>query len=359
MQIVIGLLFIVIYSAIVYYIGWNFKRWLVAMNVFKFKKLYWASFYFIAFSYIFTRLHESLHFLSVVGNYWLFVFQYGLFISIIVNILMLFKPFKNMKVMGSIAVVTLIVLFALGTYNAYTPTVKTATIEIDKKGEPLRVVLASDFHLGILSGKNHLQRFVDLANEQQPDVVLLAGDLVDDDPRWFSDHEMDEVLAQLETTYGVYGSLGNHEYYGGKIDVLVEEMAAANVRILMDETIEIAPNVFVTGQEDATNDKRKPITSLKPANDDAFWMVMNHTPDDLQSPADAKVDLHVSGHTHKGQMWPNSFITNAIFELDYGYKLKNEMYAFVSSGFGFWGPPTRIGTQSEIWVIDVKFKENE
>lgn len=258
--------------------------------------------------------------------------------------------------MGALALVILVGLFLVGTYYAYTPTVRTATIEVEKQGEPMRIVLASDFHIGILSGKNHLQRFVDITNEQNPDLVLLAGDLIDDDPRWFSQHEMEKILGQVKSTYGVYGSLGNHEYYGGKIDVLVEEMAAANVKVLMDESIEVAPNVIVTGQEDRTNAERLPIASLKPENEDAFWIVMNHTPDDLRSPADAKVDLHVSGHTHKGQMWPNNFLTSLIFELDYGYLLKDNMHTFVSSGFGFWGPPTRIGTQSEIWVIDVTFK---
>ena len=82
---------------------------------------------------------------------------------------------------------------------------------------------------------------------------------------------------------------------------------------------------------------------------------MNHTPNDLETPATLGVDFHVSGHTHKGQMWPNHLITKKIFELDYGHRLKETMHALVSSGFGFWGPPTRIGSRSELWVVDIKF----
>ena len=348
---------VVIYSGLTFYLGWNFKKWLIAMQLFRLEPLYWGLLFFIAFSFVFARLHESLHFLSVVGNYWMFVFQYGLFLCVALNLLMLLPMFKNMAIMGSLAIVLLIGLFLVGTYNAYTPTVRHTTIEVEKQGEPLRIVLASDFHLGILSGKNHLQRFVDLTNEQQPDIVLLAGDLVDDDPKWFVDHEMDQIMSELKTTHGVYGVLGNHEYYGGKIDLLVEEMTSANVTMLLDESVEVGNNIIITGQEDLTNKNRASLESLKPADDSKFWIVMNHTPNDLETPAKQQVDLHVSGHTHRGQMWPNNFITERMYELDYGYKLKDSMHTLVSSGFGFWGPPTRIGSQSEIWVIDVEFKQ--
>lgn len=85
---------------------------------------------------------------------------------------------------------------------------------------------------------------------------------------------------------------------------------------------------------------------------------MNHTPNDLDEPAKLGVDFHVSGHTHKGQMWPNHLITKRIFELDYGHLEKKKMHALVSSGYGFWGPPTRIGSRSELWVVDLKFTQN-
>ena len=100
---------------------------------------------------------------------------------------------------------------------------------------------------------------------------------------------------------------------------------------------------------------RKPLEDLKPDNEEAPWFVMNHTPDNLSEPMELGVDFHVSGHTHKGQMWPNHYITLKVFELDYGYRQKGAMHALVSSGFGFWGPPTRIGSQSELWVIDITF----
>ena len=357
MRIVLSIFVLFIYSGLTYYLGWNLKRWLVSIHIFRLEPVYWILLFIISFSFILARLHKSLHFLSVVGNYWMFIFEYGLLLCITLNLIMLIPPFKNTAVMGSIAIGILVVLFIVGSFNAYSPVVRHATIKSDKQGEDVRIVLASDFHLGILSGRKHLQRFVDLSNEQNPDIVLLAGDLVDDDPKWFVEHKMNDVMKQLRSNHGVYGILGNHEYYGGKIELLVEEMAAVNVTMLLDETVDVTDAITITGQEDITNKNRQALGDLKPADSSKYWIVMNHTPNDLATPAEQGVDLHVSGHTHKGQMWPNNFITERMYELDWGYKQKNGMYAFVSSGFGFWGPPTRIGSRSELWVIDVQFSK--
>ncbi|MGE7665394.1 metallophosphoesterase [Ureibacillus composti] len=348
-------LIVIIYGALTTYLGWNLKKWLQSLNLYRWPFIYWSIIYFVAFSVLFGEWFDFLHVFSIIGSYWMFLFEYGLILCVLVNLFVLITRTKRIKIMGTIVFSLLIVLFAFGTYNAYSPVVRNLEITIDKKGEPLRLVVASDFHLGILSDKEHLQKFVDLSNEAHPDVVLLVGDLVDDDPIWFVDEGMDDVMKQLKATYGVYGVLGNHEYYGGKIPLLVEEMKNANVKILMDETILVGNRFYLTGQEDSVNENRMKVAHLKPENGEYPWFVMNHTPNDLESPSNAGVDLHLSGHTHYGQLWPNNLITNMIFELDYGHMLKERMHALVSSGFGFWGPPTRIGSRSELWVIDVTF----
>jgi len=140
-----------------------------------------------------------------------------------------------------------------------------------------------------------------------------------------------------------------------KIPEFIKEMENANVKMLLDETILIEDAFILTGQEDRTNKERKPLEVLKPSAN-LPWLVMNHTPDDLNTPSQMGVDLHMSGHTHKGQLWPNQYITARVFELDYGYKLKEQMHTLVSSGYGFWGPPMRIGSRSELWVVDITFK---
>lgn len=345
---------VLIYGAISAYLGWNLKKWIGYFRPFRWPVVFWIVFFVIAFSPFFTQV-SWLSPLAIVGNYWMFFFEYGLILCVIVNIIIFITPLKNVKIMGSIVVGLFVILFGVGTYNAYSPVTRHLEISIDKSGEPLRLVMASDFHLGILSNKGHLQRFVDLANKAKPDAILLVGDIVDDDPIWFVEEGMDEVMKQLHATYGVYGVLGNHEYYGGKIPLFIEEMKGANVQILMDETILVGDRLYLTGQEDATNKERKPIASLKPTDEEYPWIVMNHTPYDLELPQEAGVDFHLSGHTHLGQLWPNNLITDRIFELDYGYMKKGNMHTLVSSGFGFWGPPMRIGSRSELWIVDINF----
>lgn len=352
MQYLIGTLIVVIYSGLTFYIGWNFNLWLASINIHISNFIFWPILYIVAFGFLLGRIHEFLRPLSILGNYWMFIFEYGLILCIIANIVVFITPLTA-RTTGSAAIIIFIMLFVYGTYNAYSPVVRETTVKMDID-QPLKIVMASDFHLGVLSNKAHLQRFVTLSNEQNPDVVLLAGDLVDDKPDLFIRKGMGEVMAQLKSTYGIYGVLGNHEYYGNAIAEVVAELKKANVKMLLDETILVGERFYLTGQEDTTNKERKQIADLAPIERDKPWIVMNHTPNDLQSPAQAGVDLHVSGHTHLGQLWPNNFITDKVFELDYGYKNKDGMHALVSSGFGFWGPPMRVGSRSELWVIHVE-----
>jgi len=357
-KISIGVLIVGIYSALTFYLGWGLKQWLEAMKWFHFPVLYWLVLYIISFSVIIGRIHESLRLFSVIGNYWMFIFEYGLLLCVTAQIVLWLTPLNNIRLVGSVAVMVFLILWIVGSYLAYSPVVRPLTITMDKKDSELssmRVVVASDFHLGVLSNKKHLQRFINLSNEAKPDVVFLAGDIVDDDPKWFVQEGMADVMKQLTATYGVYGVLGNHEYYGKKIPAFVEEMKKAGVEILRDETILIDNAFIITGQEDITNKERQQLDALK-LDEQLPWLVMNHTPDDLTTPAQVGVDLHMSGHTHRGQLWPNQYITARVFELDYGYKKKGQMHTLVSSGFGFWGPPMRIGSRSELWVVDITFQ---
>lgn len=288
-------------------------------------------------------------------------FQYGILLFPIAILAGIILPMEEAVLyIGGIVVIIHMVLFFYGTRNAYSPVIKELEITMPKKEatvDQLHIVAASDFHLGLLSNKRHLERFVDLSNKLQPDVVFLGGDIVDDDPIWYSAKGMSHTMAQLKTNYGVYGVLGNHEYYGKKIPEMVKEMEISGVKMLLDETIKIADAFYLTGREDLTNKGRKTLHELKEEVDDSLpWFVIDHTPSDLKLPSELGVDFHFSGHTHLGQLWPNHIFTRKLFELDHGYLQKGGLHAVVSSGFGFWGPPVRIGSRSEIWSIRVIFK---
>lgn len=349
---------LLIYTGLIAYLGWAVYSWLNsfvdAINPWLFAVLWLI----IAYSYVIGRIgHKWLGF-TILGSYWFAFLQYAILLIPVANIIVLVADFRDdVFFIGSATAVILLVIFIVGTYLAYSPVVRKLELTVEgQEAEPLHMVIASDFHLGVLSGKRHLRRFVEKTNSLEPDVVFLAGDLVDDDPIWYGRYGMSEVMEQLNPSLGVYGVLGNHEYYGKKIPLLVRMMEKSGVNILRDETILVANRFYLTGREDRTNGKRHPLSQLKPEKGKLPWIVMDHTPSDLKKPVELGADFHMSGHTHKGQMWPNHLLTKRIFELDYGYRLIKKTHFLVSSGFGFWGPPLRIGSRSELWSVTMNFR---
>ncbi|WP_033543055.1 metallophosphoesterase [Planococcus sp. CAU13] len=357
-QLMAGIIALMIYGILAGYTGWAVFAWLQSMSLpvngwfFAFLWTVWA------FSFFIGRLgHKWLGF-TIAGSYWLGFFQYALLLIPIASLLVLAIDHpRDVQIIGSVTALIFLLLFIIGTFLAYSPVVRNKEIMVNGSGEDMNIVIASDFHLGVLSGKRHLRRFVQISNDLQPDLVLLAGDLVDDDPIWYARYGMSEVMKKLTSKYGVFGVLGNHEYYGRKIPLLVRVMEESGVNILMDETIEIPGKLYISGREDRTNGKRASLETLKPSGS-LPWIVLDHTPADLKTPVQHGVDLHISGHTHKGQMWPNRFITKKVFDLDYGYRQNGGTHFLVSSGFGFWGPPIRIGSRSELWLVRIKHTNN-
>ncbi|MFJ8263225.1 metallophosphoesterase [Rummeliibacillus sp. NPDC094406] len=360
-RMIVGFVFFVLYNAIVYYLGWNVYHWLELAFHMKMPIVFSIVWLYFAYSIVISNFNERFRITKVVSCYWMILMEYGLLLFPIANFLLWLVPSFHIVWVGYIILFLFIAIIGFGSYMAYSPVVHRKTIQIKKQHQTIqnfRMVIASDFHLGILSNKNLLQKFVTRSNAEKPDIVFLVGDIVDDHPYWYKAYDMDVVMKTLTATYGVYGVLGNHEYYGKAIPTFVNEMKKSGVQILQDETICIADSFYVTGREDKTNKSRKSLQQLSTVvNTRLPWIVMDHTPSDLETPVELGVDVHLSGHTHLGQMWPNQWITKKTFELDYGYLLKKTTHILVSSGFGFWGPPIRTNSRSEMWVIDVELKD--
>lgn len=347
---------LLIYSALVFYIGWNIRVLMKSFGLKRGKVAFWIIYAFIAYSIMLTRF-ISLDFLKIISDYWLFAFSYGLILCIVCNILSLILRRRYTRIIGSSAIVILLISAGVGTYYAYTPIVHHQTIERPEKanGQQLKVVVASDTHLGLLSNKKHLSRFVELANKEKPDVVILAGDLVDDSPKWFNEQQMEDELKKLQATYGVYAVLGNHEYIGDELPAVKQAMKNANVTLLQDQTVTIAGDIALTGRDDATNKKRASLKTLqKDVKSGQPWIVIDHQPSKTMN--DPGVSFMMSGHTHAGQIWPGKWMTEFIYELNYGHEKRNGTDYLVTSGYGFWGPPMRIGTQAELWSVTLQFK---
>ncbi|KGE17151.1 metallophosphoesterase [Paenibacillus wynnii] len=334
---------------------------------------FWSIFMLVAFAYVVGRipLPRSLkpvgRLFKVIGSYYLACMEFAVIMlplaDIFYGVLRLTGVQHDKYVLetGSTLVVLLIVFLVWGSINAWSSVVRTHSLQIDKStghSLPLTIAVASDLHLGNIVGNRHLKRLVKRINEMQPDLILLPGDVLDDSIEPFIRNRMDETLGQLKARYGIYAVLGNHEYYGGSIEQYTKVMDNIGIRVLQDEIVEVA-GTYIVGRKDKTADAmetagRLSVPELLKGIDLARPVIMmDHQPTGFDVAAKAGVDVLLSGHTHRGQIAPNHWITKRLFELDWGYLRKEKLHVVVSSGFGTWGPPIRLASRSEILKLEI------
>jgi len=255
-------------------------------------------------------------------------------------------------------------LMILGYVNAMHPHVKELTIRIPKAGSgvsSLKVVMASDIHLGTIISHSRLKRIVDAVNSLEPDVILLPGDILDEDLGPVVRHNLGELLKTLRAKYGVYGATGNHEYIGG-VEAACRYLQEHGIRMLRDSAITLPMGVTVVGREDRSigqfsGKSRKSLAEIMKTVDPASPVIlMDHQPAGLGEAAQAGIDLQISGHTHHGQLWPFNYIAQAVYECSWGYYQKGNTQYYVSCGVGTWGPPMRTGHRPEIVLMTLSFE---
>jgi len=193
-------------------------------------------------------------------------------------------------------------------------------------------------------------------NRLQADMVLLAGDIIDDDFRPFRERGMAGVLRGLHAPLGVYGVLGNHDDGADDLPAFRAAMAEAGVQLLVDEWTLVDGAFYVVGRNDRSRGPAPLEEVLQGVDRSKPILLIDHQPDRLDQAVAAGVDLQVSGHTHRGQVWPGRLLTARIFEVDWGYLAKGGTQFVVSQGWGTWGPPIRVGTRSEIVQIHIRFE---
>lgn len=362
--------FFSLYNILMFYLGWNGLIWLKAICSFQQETVYWLAITIFSYAYILGRLVKPLSWLSIVGSIWFGFIQYGLLLFPVANLVVWVLDLTGVPgqtsivMVGTVTAIMIAFILIFGLYNAYSPVIRKYEVTIPKKTEmkKIHVAVASDMHFGKLSGVAHAKRLVKMIDRIKPDIILLPGDIIDDEPEHFQKKNMGAIMKQLDAPLGIYGVLGNHEYYGKEIPQFLKEMEKVDIRILMDEVILVGDSFYLLGRKDKTDLRRKSFQQLvndKDIDVSLPLIAMDHQPAELKEAQESGVDLIVSGHTHRGQMAPNHLITKRLFELDWGYLNKDQLHAFVSSGFGFWGPPFRIGSRSEVLEIVVKFEDRE
>jgi len=325
----------------------------------------------------YTSLYSINHVLTWIGSFWLAAAVYFLFSIVIIdlikllNVLFHFLPVSNSMEYGKLKLyafsfIIIVVIFLLtgGYINAIHPRLKVLNIDVAKissEKKLLKLAVVSDIHLGTLVGKNRLKGLVRIVNAQNPDIILLAGDILDEVQEPILREDIGHNLKSFNARLGVFAIPGNHEYIGGyvKAEKYINSLC---IQLLRDSMVEINNQFVLIGRDDATSfrfsgRKRKPLKELAAGIDLSKPIIlMDHQPFKLQDAVDCNIDLQISGHTHDGQFWPFNYITNAVYELSCGYKKKGNTHFYVSSGFGTWGPPIRIGTKPEIVIINLYLK---
>lgn len=258
-----------------------------------------------------------------------------------------------------LALLVFIGLFVYALYSAYIPKVRHLTVTINKPLlKPLRIAVASDLHLGRLFGNKAIDRLQRLITQSQADMLLMPGDIMDDNTQAFSDYNMAANLARLcaSLPYGVYATLGNHDLYGHEKPI-TESLRNAGVQLLNDEVLCLdykGQPMWLVGRFD--NHKRQRVATtelLAQVNTEEPVILLDHRPSDIIEHSLLPIDLQLSGHTHNGQIFPANFIVSSINRLGYGYEAIGKGHFVVSSGYGFWGIPFRLGSRSEIWLISL------
>lgn len=232
---------------------------------------------------------------------------------------------------------------------------KREPIEIitHKIEKPVRIVGISDLHIGYTISAREVAKWVELINSEKPDMVIIAGDIIDNHLRVVMKDSVEAVLQQIDASMGVYSCTGNHDLmFAMKEDAGFYKRSG--ITLLRDSSFSL-DGITLIGRDDHTNRKRQPLHDIMKQTDrSSFTLLLDHQPLHLDETVKNEIDFQFSGHTHRGQVFPASLIADGLFELSHGYMQKGNTHFYVSSGIGIWGGKFRIGTRSEYLVLDLK-----
>ncbi|MGP1436070.1 MAG: metallophosphoesterase [Phocaeicola sp.] len=292
-----------------------------------------------------------------MGTAWLIILLYLVILFLLLNVgtvlHLIPSSFTHNSIIGSLSIFfSMVVLFTYANIHYNNKKKVEITLTSEKKvSKPMKVVLISDMHLGYHNKRSDLHRWINLINKENPDAILIAGDIVDRSVRPILEEHTAEEFKNLNAP--VYAIYGNHDYYTG-ITSDKKFCEDAGIHILQDSIVYIG-DLAIVGRDDRTNPQRKSLSEVMQNIDRSKYIIeLDHQPYHLEEAEQNKVDFEFAGHTHYGQVWPLSWITDAIYEDAFGPHQRGNTYYYVSSGLGIWGAKFRIGTQSEYIVATIK-----
>lgn len=289
-----------------------------------------------------------------VGTAWMVFILYMTLLLLVSDVVVRFfvPSIRNTFIYALSA--TLLIL-AAGYVNYLHPRIDRIDISLDNvaHGDSVTIVAVSDLHLGYGTGKKRLREFVDMINACKPDVVLIAGDLIDNSVIPLYEQNMAEELNMLNAPLGVYMAPGNHEYISG-IEESRRFIETTKIKMLFDSVVVLPNGIQIFLRDDDSNRARLSLSDVgNMVSRDHPVILVDHKPYDIAVKDSMNIDLQISGHTHHGQVWPGNFVTDILYEQSYGYRKWQHSHVYVSSGLSLWGPPFRIGTRCDMAVFTI------
>lgn len=325
-----------------------------------------------------------------ISTYWIGIMLYSLLYVVLFDLLRLIAKHTKLKntllfsrgsviSIGSVVVACAVATCLYGIFNARNIKVNEYSVTVNKScgsDKHLKAVLVADLHMGYAIGVDHITNMVEKINQQDADIVIIAGDIFDNSYDGMDDPEgIKAQLKSIKSKYGVYAVYGNHDIdekilmgftfdWGGKQlhnEKMTNFMKECNIKLINDESVLINDKFYLVGRRDTdkpgTEDgTRAEISELtKDLDKTKPIFVLSHEPDELQKTADAGADIDFSGHTHDGQLFPGNLTIGLFWENPCGMIKKDNMYSIVTSGVGVYGTFMRVGTDAEICAVDIDF----
>lgn len=239
--------------------------------------------------------------------------------------------------------------------NIRTEQVRIPTAKLPA-GSRIRIVQISDLHVGVIVREERVRRVIEVIRQAQPDLIVSTGDLVDGNLRHFDG--VSTLLRQLGPPMGMLAIPGNHEYYVGYHQAR-EFTEKSGFRLLRSEAVPVGEHLWVVGVDDpegkraAGYDSAAESDLLARSPRDRFVLLLKHRPE-LAAESRGRFDLQLSGHVHKGQIFPFTLLTRLRFPVPTGTTSpEGGGRLHVSRGTGTWGPPLRFLAPPEVTVIDL------
>jgi len=294
--------------------------------------------------------------LYTIGTSWLIVLLYFVLIFLALDVLRLVHllpaEWLHHSLKGTLLVAcVLVAVLGYGNWHYHHKVRQPLELTTSKTlSKPLKILMMSDLHLGYGNRRADLHKWVDRLNEEHADLILIGGDIIDNSVKPLLEEASYEEFHRLNAP--VVACLGNHEYFSGSSEAQ-DFYDKAGIRLLRDEVLEWG-DLLIIGRDDRSNRRRKSLAQLTAGIDRSKYIILlDHQPYELEKTEEQHIDFQLSGHTHHGQVWPISWITESIYECAFGEWQRGDTRYYVTSGLGIWGPPFRIGTRSEFVVANL------